>query len=108
MKNTATYYDLFRILVDIDRQAAEHASFRMLNSTRIDWFMKANQGRIHVMNAKNQELAMAYCKKDGNGRPVMLILENGQNALDFETPEDKEKYEVEFKTFMNQNIDIFT
>lgn len=108
MRLLITNYELFKILGDMEALANQHPSFMILNRTRVENFNKTNGQPIRLLREFVQTVSMKYCKKSGNGTPVLLLLENGQNALDFETKEDKEAYEKDFTEFMKNNIEIFT
>lgn len=108
MKLIVSYYDLFKILGDIEAQAAQHPSFMVLNRTRVENFNKINDQRVRILRESIQKISMRHCKKHPNGTPVYLVLENGQNSLDFETVELKAAFETEFSEFMAQSIEIFT
>ena len=107
MTRTTTYHELFRILNDIETTSAQHASFAILNSTRINYFMKQNGPRIQAMTKNNADLIMLYVKKDEKGNPCLVTDESGQSSLAFETDEDKENYTKAFWDFMNRHIDLY-
>lgn len=105
MRKDTTNQELMLILQDIETQSQTSITYSIFNAQKIKQFREANAARITMFNDAMNKLVVRLAKKDDKEMPVLVILD-GRQQLDFETPEDKELFTAEYNELLKKPIQL--